>query len=138
MAIIDPSWELQKAVYTAITGDADVKTVIGNPARVYDHVPEGAVFPYITIGEGGETDESTMGKRNEAHSINVHIWSQYRGRKEVKQIMAAIHPVLHMSSLSLNGVDFAGMIFESSNILRDPDGLTWHGIQSFRAITCQQ
>lgn len=131
----DASWELQKAVYAALDGDATLGALI---TGVFDHVPPDTAFPYVTVGEVTVADASTMGKDGQAHTITVHSWSRGRGRKEVKDIMAEVYRVLHKANLALTGHDLAGMMFEFASTLTDPDGLTYHGVQRFRAVTMTQ
>jgi hypothetical protein len=46
-----------------------------------------------------------------------------------------VHTLLHDSSLSQTGFNLVNMRYEFSDVLRDPDGVTRHGIIRFRAIT---
>ena len=67
-------------------------------------------------------------------TINIHVWSQYKGSKETKQIMDKIHDLLHNSNLNVTGHNLINLRFEFSDIMRDPDGITRHGVMRFRAI----
>ena len=58
---------------------------------VFDHVPEGQAFPYVTIGESTAADFSTKTEAGQEHTITIHAWSRERGRKETKQILARIY-----------------------------------------------
>ena len=48
--------------------------------------------------------------------------------------MDRIHDLLHNHSLSVTGFNLINLRFEFSDILRDPDGVTRHGIMRFRAV----
>ena len=67
-------------------------------------------------------------------TINMDVWSQYKGSKEVKNLMDRIHTLLHDSSLSVTGHNLINMRLEFIDVLRDPDGITRHGIMRFRAV----
>ncbi len=43
---VDSSWELQKAIYGALTGDSTLMAMI---TGVHDHVPQETAFPYVTV-----------------------------------------------------------------------------------------
>jgi hypothetical protein len=49
--------------------------------------------------------------------------------------MDKIHDLLHDVSLAVSGVNLINLRFEYSDIMRDPDGITRHGVMRFRAIT---
>lgn len=131
----DAGWELQKAVFAALDGDATLGALISG---VFDHVPPGTEFPYVTVGEVTVRDESTMAKDGQVHTVTVHSWSRGRGRKELKQVMGEVYRILHKGTLAVAGQDVAGMMFEFADTLLDPDGLTYHGVQRFRAVTISQ
>lgn len=128
----DAAWALQQAVYAALIGDAALMAMISG---VHDHVPPETAFPYVTIGAVTAVDRSTMAKDGQVHTVTLHSWSRGRGRKEAKEIMAAIHGLLHKGALSVAGHAHAGTMFEFAETLLDPDGLTYHGVQRFRTVT---
>lgn len=131
----DGNWPLQQAIYNAVTQDGTVKTLIGDPARVYDDVPADTIFPYVTLGDISTIDRSTSTERGFAHSVTLHAWSRYGGRKEVKDVMAAIQDVLHDAALAPTNHTLISLFFQASDVFRDPDGETYHGVMRYRAVT---
>ena len=129
----DHSFELQKTIFTTLNGDNTITSTFS--AKVHDHVPEGTSFPYIVIGEETMTDESsakTLDFNN--FTLTIHIFSRNRGRKEAKQIMARIYELLHNQNLSVTGANHINTRFEFSDVIKENDGLTYHGVQRFRTI----
>ena len=126
------NFALQSAIYTALNNDSTLTNTHG--AGGYDDVPEGASFPYVTMGEDASNDYGTKDLDGSTVSLNIHVWSQYRGSKEVKTIMDRIHTLLHDSSLSVSGCNLVNTRLEFMDILRDPDGITRHGVMRFRAV----
>ena len=129
----DHSFELQKTIFTTLNGDNTIKSTFS--ATVHDHVPQGTAYPYIVIGEETMTDESstkTIDFNN--FTLTIHIFSRNRGRKEAKQIMARIYELLHNQNLSVTGADHINTRFEFSDVIKENDGLTYHGVQRFRTI----
>ena len=122
---------VNQAVYSALTSDV---TLMGMISGAYSYTPQDATFPYVTIGDSALGDLSTMGADGQQIDYTIHVWSQYRGTAEAAQIIDRVYAVLHRQPLTIAGVDHAGTMFSHSTILRDPDGLTWHGIARF-AIT---
>ena len=123
---------LQTTIYSTLSSDNTLTSTLGS--GVYDEVVEGATYPFVALGEETAIDYGTKDINGGETTINVHIWSQYKGSKETKQIMDRIHDLLHDSNLSVTGFNLINLRFEFSDILRDPDGVTRHGVMRFRAI----
>ena len=123
---------LQTTIYSTLSSDNTLTSTLG--AGVYDEVLEGATYPFVSLGEETAVDYSTKDINGGETTINIHIWSQYKGAKETKQIMDRIHDLLHDSNLSVTGFNLINLRYEFSDIMRDPDGVTRHGVMRFRAI----
>jgi len=123
---------LQSSIYTALNVSAITSTL---SCGVYDEVIDGNSYPFITMGEETAIDYSTKNLVGAETTINIHIWSRYKGSKQTKEIMDKVHDLLHDISLSVTGVNLINLRFEYSDIMRDPDGITRHGVMRFRAIT---
>jgi undecaprenyl pyrophosphate synthase len=127
------SWPLQQAIYStlnsaSITGEGSVSVA------VYDDVPEGSSYPYITIGEETSNNISVKGRDAHEHTLTMHVWSQYRGRKEIKTIMQQIYSNLHDNDISVSGASLVNLKQEFETTLTESDGITRHGVIRFRAV----
>ena len=122
---------LQTTIYNALNVSAITTTL---SCGVYDEVIEGNTYPFITLGEETTIDYGTKTETGSETTINIHIWSQYKGSKQTKEIMDKVHDLLHDSNLSVTGFNLINLRFEFSDIMRDPDGITRHGVMRFRAI----
>ena len=128
----DSSWELQKAIYAALTGDSALMAMI---TGVHDHVPQGAAFPYVTIGEASAVDWRTVGHDGMELTLVLHVWSRERGRKEAKLVLAEIHRILNDAKLTVPGHVLVWLRFGFSQSIADNDGVTYHGIARYSALT---
>jgi hypothetical protein len=126
------SLQLQKVIFDTINNDSTITSTLG--ADVYDFVPDNSAFPYVKVGEETSVDNGTKTLQGNEHTLVIHTFSQYRGSKEVKNIMARIYTLLHESSLSVSGASLVNLRFEFSDVIKENDGLTMHGLQRFRAI----
>jgi len=126
------SWELQKAIYNALNGA--VTGIDSASVDVYDDVPEGAEYPYIVIGEETSANDGTKDIDAVEYTLTLHIWSQYRGRREIKEIMQSVYDLLHDSAITVAGASLANIRQEFSNTLMENDGITRHAIMRFRAV----
>ena len=134
----DSQWPLQQALHAALAGDASLQALLGNPARVFDRVAQDSAFPYLVIGEDTTGPFDTKTEDGMEHRLTIHTWSRYRGLKETKQIMAAVTAALDGQSLSVTGHTLVLLRQEFGATFLDPDGLTRHGVQRFRALTQAQ
>jgi len=127
-------WALQQAIFAALTADAGLLALLGG-ARVYDDVPTRAEFPYVTFAQSTERDWSTGSDDGAEHVLSLHVWSRAGGRKEALLIMGQMRAILNDAALVLSGFRLVHLRHEFSDVRRDPDGETWHGIVRFRAVT---
>lgn len=126
------SLETQKAIYNALTGDA---TLMAKVSGVYDNVLENTAFPYVTVGEETGIDFSSCTNKGIQYTLTLHSWSRSRGRTEIKGIMSDVFRILHQASLTLtNGFTCVLIMLDYEEITQDPDGVTYHGIQRFKAL----
>ena len=129
----DHSFELQKTIYSTLNSDSTIKNTYS--ATVHDHVAQGTDFPYIVIGEETMSDaSSTKDIDFNEFTLTIHIFSRNRGRKETKNIMARIYALLHKANLSITGATHVNTRFEFADVIKEQDGLTYHGVQRFRTI----
>jgi hypothetical protein len=128
-----PALALQKAVYAALVADDATGALVGD--RVYDAAPRAATFPYVSFGDGTVRDWSTGTEEGAEHRLVLHAWSRERGRREAWAIIEALKAALHDAELELDGHALANLRFEFGDAALDPDGITWHGVIRFRAVT---
>lgn len=131
---MDAQLELQKAVVTALKGDATL-TAIVPASRITDCPAESIALPYVDVGEAEGRDWGAKSFVGMDHYLTLHVWSKKRGKKECFDIISAIHDVLHEQQLSVTGHALVILRFSESRVFRDADGLTYHGTAEFRAIT---
>ena len=124
-------FQLQQTIFSALNVNA-ITTTLG--CGVFDDVPSDQSYPFISLGEDNAVDYDTKTLAGGEITQEIHIWSQYKGSKECKQIMDKVHDLLHDSSLGVSGFNLINLRFEFSDIMIDPDGVTRHGVMRFRAI----
>ena len=128
------SFALQKAMHAALTTNPALLALLGGP-RVYDHVPRGAAFPYVTFGQSTERDWSTGSEPGHEHLVTLHVWSRAAGGKEAQEIIGAVRAALHDQPLALTGHRLVNLRQEFAEVRRDADGETTHGLVRLRAVT---
>lgn len=106
------------------------------PYPVYDDVPKNAKCPYIKLGTNRGNDNSN--KTNLAYKDYqyIDVFSEYRGKKEVMQIMKQVNDLLQNKTITLEN-EQAFLYLNSSEILeqKDAEGKYYHGILIYRIET---
>lgn len=128
--MIDPSHALQVAFYAALTP-------VEGLAAVYDAVPpEGQrSFPYATIGAVQTIPALAECISGTEAFVDVHIWSREVGSVETKVVGGHVILALHDAPLEIEGHRLIALRFTGSRVFRDPDGITTHGVYSFRVLS---
>ena len=131
---LSPAWDLQTAVWSALTGDSALTTALGGP-HIFDDVPQSTDFPFVTIGEIRTNDWSTQTAKGHEHFVTLHAWSRAKGRKEVQAIMTILDGLLDGAALALQDHSLVNFSLVFWDARRDRDGETYHGLMRFRAVT---
>lgn len=129
--------ELRQAIFTRLSGYSPLTTLL--PAStVYDFLPQeladqDAEFPFVLIGEYIASPFDTDERIGTEFSFALHAWSRYRGKKECAEILDACYDALHRyTSMSVTGYNVIDVRWDgTTQIMQDPDGLTYHGIIGF-------
>lgn len=129
--------ELQKALYTKLNGDVTLSAML---VGVYAHVEEvddgedTSLFPYVTLGPETSVPFDTKTNYGMEALVQVDIWSRQKDYVETKQIAERVYELLHHQPLVIETVDHVMTVLESASYVLDPDGVTRHGMQSFRVV----
>jgi len=98
--------------------------------NVYDEVPSGADMPYIVIGDDAVIDDSDKVKQGLEDSVNIHVWSDYKGYKELKEIVDAIVSALNFESGTQDSVNIELCLLDNISVIREEDAR--HAIVRFK------
>jgi hypothetical protein len=123
-----PLSEVQTAIFAAL-GPALA------PVPVLDHAGPNQNFPYVTLGEfvGGPAD--TLAEQGADLAITVHVWSRQPGMQETQQLMTRAKDALDRQRLPAAGFQWVDTIWTYAQTLREPDGMTRHGVLRFTVAT---
>jgi len=125
---------LQQAIFSTLSGSSGLLALLGGP-RIYDDAPQSPPFPYVTIGQSSERDWSTGTETGAEHTVTLHAWSRTAGKKQIAAILAELRASLHDQPLTLDGHRLVNLRHELSELRRDADGDTYHGLVRYRAVT---
>lgn len=131
--------ELLIATIAALKADATLtgilSTYAGQPS-VFTHVPQdlGESYPWVTIYGIDSNQFDTDATYGFEGTITIHSWDDSRDMANINSIKSAIYDVLHYNKLAYDNYHNVMYSQEFTTTLRDPDGITLHGVQRFRFI----
>ena len=127
-------WALQKAVFAHLAQDAGVKSLLGDPPRIYDGAPAGGVNPYVMFGDWREAPLAGVEGAFE-HDFRLIIRSRHDGRREIKAIAVALHDALQDAALTLDNAVLVSLCVVFTDVIyrNEPDRHV--GVMRFRALT---
>lgn len=131
--VLDPFDPLQLAIYERLTGDA---TLVAKVSGVFDDVPQGQAYPYVTIGDFSSGEWRTHDSPGHEITADIHIWSKAPENKEALDIASDVGRLLgDRTDLSVTGFFLVGVWHQTSEVFKTIDQekvVTRHVIVSFR------
>ena len=128
--------KLQGAVFGRVSNDAQLAQIMGQPvAEFFDYVPDHVTFPYINYQLVQSTENDTSTEESFETVFALHVWSIKEGTRETHRILQRLYRLFHnQPDLVLELYKVVNLQYQVSEVLRDPDGATYHGIIRFRAV----
>jgi hypothetical protein len=122
------------AVLAHLAADTAVQSLLGNTARLYDHRPAQATFPFAVLArlEGREAGAKNIMAQNLV--LTLQVFSRQRSGTECRQILADFRDVLHDASLAISGGTLARCQEEFVSVAFDEDSGGSQGLARYRLI----
>lgn len=121
---------IQKAVYTALTGDA---TLMAAVTGVYDHPDPDAVLPIVSIGDFSADYAGTKTEDMVEYTAELNVWAADLNFATVKIIQDYVRDVLHRQALSVDSGTVTYVFEEFATVQAENDGEA-RGVQRFRML----
>lgn len=139
---------LRDAVFARLRGDV---TLMGLVTGVFDEVPVGQAYPYITLAEGAtegrlelpvddrvetatERRFDTFGVTGRQATLLLTIWSQAAGFDQALQILDRVNVLLDGTALTLTGWLLLVLEVVEAQTVREADGVTKRVPVRYRAL----
>lgn len=137
------TFPVQQAIYTALNTDSALAVLMGvsespTDVPVFDgQAPDNQSMPYLVIGGGGLTSDDTKDVDWDDQRVEIHTFSDYRGFKELRQVMAGVKAALHDKALTVTGNTLVELYLTNQLDFAegDADSIIRHGVQTVRAVT---
>lgn len=124
----------QEQLYTTLSENEALMELVEG---VFDFIPDNQPWPYVKINTIDWTPFDTFDSNGFNASVQIDVWDRpgTRGTATTLAIQEAVYNALHKVYFDLG--DDAVVIsarFDFSQIIVDPDNVTYHGIQRFKLI----
>jgi len=115
------TWEVQKAIYTALSSDTNFMTKIGS--RLYDEPPTDESYPYVVIGNNSEIKFNKLSSIGYEILFNLIIYTKSGrlGFKTAKEILVEMNRVLNRKKFNMATLTMIQCYYENSDTDRDED-----------------
>lgn len=122
--------QVQEAVFAALATDEALKTVL---TGLYDEAPEGARYPYLTMGDTSASANGLKDRAGAQISFSVALWSNEPGQMQVKELMEQADRVLHRGGFSVPGYELVRLDLDSASVNRQwvEEGSLYKGTLSY-------
>jgi hypothetical protein len=124
--------EVKDAIVTRLRSDAAVIALVAG--RVFDRVEPTSAFPYVNIGPTDTVSDDAECIVGFELAQQIDCWSRSVGFAQVQLVVDAVRAALHDYDLPLPTNALVFFEHRTTRIVRDPDGITSHGILGFEAV----
>lgn len=125
------AWELQKAIYGVL--DA----ALAEPVYSLGDVPDGFEGLYAVVGDSTLVPHDSALQLGFECTVKIDTWDNdpsSRGFGQLKPLMGSVYDALNRATFAISGYTLVDIQAEYEQPILDPDGVTAHGVQRFRAL----
>lgn len=111
---------IQAAIEAKIRSDQTLMLMI---TGIFDFrgILRGQAYPYISLGDSTETDDSTFDTAGYDTTFTLHIWSNQPNSQECQRIYVRLNKLFNRKPLVLAGMDHVGTWLDFVTTLPDPE-----------------
>jgi hypothetical protein len=125
----------QTAIITRLKAFSGLSALVSD--RIYSDVPQDPTFPYIAL-DITTTPFETKDTSDDDHELIVHVFHRTNSRALVMDIQKQVDLALNRqeANITLTGGYYLTLLQRDglTDIFKDGDGVTQHGVQNFRML----
>lgn len=137
----DVALALQKAIAAALAGMAVPSAVTGKSnvtISMVDSAPDNAPWPHVVLERHEVEPQDAFEATESQHTIDLEVWSQYRGSRQVQAILTQMRDRLHNTTPALEAGQCMSLRVTHEFTAREPDAVTYKGAMTLTAITAAE
>lgn len=122
--------QILAAIQSRLTGDA---TLIGLCPRIGNYLEQDAAYPHMLYQVDFETLQ-IKGEDAQEVTLQLDIWTRYRGTKEALQIADSARSALDGVPITIASGDGFGCQYESMDSFIEPEGTVYRVTMTFTLL----
>lgn len=126
--MLSPSLDLQDMIYTRLTTDPNVTW------NVFDNAPPQQPMPFIEFGPQDVQEDDAECITATSHQFQIDFYHSEAGKAELHEQMGIVKASLHNYPGELTDNALHSIRYIRDTIIREPDGINWHGVMQFEAL----
>lgn len=127
--------ELIEQILAALRADADLQTLLGSPARIFDDETRAALFPYVVLERCERRDASAASVSGAEHRLQFATLSRAGGQTEAKALLATLRSAVQRMELTLSRQRVILVHPTYSDVMRAPNRQVLRGVMRVRIVT---
>lgn len=128
---IAPAVEIQGFIVSRLKANTALMALINGVYDVPPASPWGTKNAYVSLGATDIIPDDADCVTGETHTVQIDVWSRAVGMPACKAICSAVKRSLHDAPVEFAENALVSVQCTLSRTLRDPDGLTNHGVLQF-------
>lgn len=138
-----PIYDIQAALVSALTGDATLRTMLGQAhgrtftaadVPVFGGPPTNQAFPYVTLNLVAATDFDHSDRFGRDALFDVHAWARGQSHALAHQLADRIVKVVREITTTGRPTSLVMIRTTSTRLVVEDDGLTHQVVSTFRAL----
>ena len=137
----DTKLALLKALSLTLAGMSAPSADTGAAAvlvGLVDHPADNAVWPVVVLESHEVTPRDAIDATENEHTLELEVWSRYRGSRQVLAILGVMYDRLHNAALVLESGQSLSCRVSRQLTTREPDGTTYQGSMTLTIITADE
>ncbi|WP_226576795.1 DUF3168 domain-containing protein [Acuticoccus sediminis] len=130
----DARHALLAEVHRVLLADGTLGSLLAGPG-VFDGVPQGAAYPFVSIGEVRSGALDGDDPPTVEHRIELIVNSRAAGRREASDIADRVRMVLEGEAMAPAGHRMVSMRHRDTDVTASRDGRAYRARLLFRALT---
>jgi hypothetical protein len=133
---VSPALETQflAALATALSVDVGVRAALGDPPRLASREGEKLAYPYASFGDAQIRCQDSAGSVGFELGLSLHVWAREGERSLALGAVAALRDAIHGRALLLADFHMSLLLVVFTDLFRDGDARTHHGVLRLRAV----